>query len=248
MKLQLLEDIEKILGWRPTPADEGAVKHLNEFPSALLEAAKSLPPLLRHQFVRHYVGGSDSYFIALFIEDVVQNGEEVRFWRRGRFIVPDFSARNLIQMTVREIVSPLGASELDAWCCIPPRRAYWESGERLCGAPGLLRPSLDYRYVPPVNVIDILLVGELPRRVANVSVAVRRWVAANLASVAAKHGIPCSGTPQGLLNACFPDVMSISADAVAAARGLITESALPEDDDQVPGFRGLDAWYAEAKD
>jgi hypothetical protein len=150
-----------------------------------------------------------------------------------------------MQIQVREILEPLSPMQNEAWYQLRPNRRLWEAREYLTGAPAVLRSELNYRFIPPPNVCDLLLQGSNIDRIDNFYIATRRWVAANIARVAKNRNISDIINPADFISRCFPDLDGISKDGLLAAQGLIHELAtLPDDGRDVPGFRGPDDWYA----
>lgn len=241
----LKEQIERELGCTLNDADQGRFEDLNAFPMEKLKAARQLrSPMLRHAFIDFYAGPKNSRDVGNFDSDVVEDGQDPRTWRRGRVLVPDFNPSALVQLDVAAITAPLAPSEGERWHRLVPRRDYWEAREFLTGAPCVVRPELDYRYAPPEKVRDLLIPGPELEELDDLGIAVRRWMASNIAGAAARRGLLGMRDPAALLLACFPDASSFSQDGMAAANGLVRElSSLPESTTEVPGFRGEDDWY-----
>jgi len=237
-------EIEKLLGWKPPARDEGTVANLNELPASVISQAKRLPALLRDPFISFYVNERDRRFVREFIDNVIVDGEDPRTWRRGRILVPDFSPRALMQNGVGDIIAALRSDDDRPWHRIRPDRRLWDAREYVTGAPAVVRPELDYHFVPGSQLRDLLPGGFEVDAVDDVGIATRRWIAANIARVAKSLNIHQFTTPEALISGCYPDLQSISNDALVAARGLLHEFAvLPNDEENVPGFRGPDDWY-----
>jgi hypothetical protein len=244
MNTELLEQIQQVLGWKPQAALEGSITDLNAFPQPLIEAARLLPPVLRHSFVSFYSSAENIKFVPGFVEDVIENEQDVSGWRRGRILVPDFTPRSLVQLEGEEILALLLPLAAEEWHQLKPQRDLWEAGEFLTGAPAVVLPELDYRYFPPEHVRDLLVSDTELNPVADVTVATRRWTASNLAGVATKRNLLGVGGPRELIRACFPDLDRIGTNGLIAAQALIKElTTLGESDSEVPGFRGPDDWY-----
>jgi hypothetical protein len=240
----MLKQIQTVLGWCPLSADQYSIKDLNAFPLELAEAARQLSPMLRYHFMNHYVSADNSQFVLSFIEDVIEHGEDIPSWRRGRILVPAFSRHVLVQLSAEQIVAPLVSMPDFKWHQLKPLHESWEVGEFLTGAPAVLRPDLNYKYLPQNNVQDLLIKDTELIPVTDVRVATRRWVASNIAGVARNGNLLRIEEPAALVRACFPTAGQISADALISARGLIRELvSLPESHNEVPGFRGPDSWY-----
>jgi hypothetical protein len=152
-----------------------------------------------------------------------------------------------MQHTVDDIIVMIRADGSQPWHQLRPDRKLWDAGELLTGAPAILRPELDYRFVPGPHVRDLLLDNVQLDPISNIDIATRRWIAANLARIAKNRTIEEFGSPRDFLAACFPDLEAVSDDALAAARGLLHEFAVFSDGAtdvaSVPGFRGPDDWY-----
>jgi hypothetical protein len=241
----LKEQIERELGCTLNDADQRRFEDLNAFPMEKLDSARRLrSSLLRQAFIEFYAGRENSRYVGNFDADVVEGGQDARTWRRGRVLVPDFNPAALVQLDVPAIIAPLAPSKGERWHRLVPHRDYWEAREFLTGAPGVVRLELDYRYAPPQKVRDLLIPGPELEEIENLDISVRRWVASNIAGVAARRDLLGMRDPAALLHACFPDASSISHDGMAAAEGLVRElSSLSESATGVPGFRGLDDWY-----
>jgi len=245
----LFERMSEVLGWRPEANDEASVTDLNAFPATLIEAARQLDPVLAQGFVRYFASTDNLEFIPGFIEDVVEHGEEVSGWRRGRILVPGFLPRSLVQLEVEKIIAPLVPAAGETWYHLRPRRDYWDAGEFLNGAPAVIRPNLNYRYFPSENVRDLLMPGTELNRDVDLKIATRRWTASTLARAAMSRNLLSIREAIKLLRACFPDANQLSTNGLVAARGLIQElSCLPENNAEVPGFRGPDDWYQDQVD
>lgn len=243
----LKEQIERELNCTLNDADQGRFDDLNAFPMDKLNVARQLRrTMLRHVFIDFYAGPKNARDVGNFDADVVVDGQDPRTWRRGRVLVPDFNPTALVQLDVAAIIAPLAHSEGERWLRLVPKREYWEAREFLTGAPGVVRLELNYQYTPPEKVRDLLIPGLELEELDDLDISVRRWVASNIAGVAARRCLLGMRDPAALLRACFPDVSPISHDGVAAAEGLVRElSSLPESATGVPGFRGLDDWYKD---
>jgi len=241
-----LEQIHRTLGWVPGASDEGSVGDLNEFPMTVVESARRLPRVLRHAFVAHYASADNREFVAGFIEDVVDQRQDVARWRRGRALVPDLSARELVGLELDDILRLLDPRPGEAMYRIKPYRDHWADHELLTGAPAVVRPHLTYRYLPSPGTRDLLLAFAELEPVADIKIATRRWTTAVLAAVAIRRGVSGIADPEDLLHACFPGVAPFSNHARVAARALLRERALlPDSQDEVPGFRGPDDWFRD---
>lgn len=243
---ELVHELEAILGWRPEETDKGSITDLNEFPDTLVEAARQLPFLLCNVFVRHYLSTDNWKFSANFIEDVIKQGEDKSNWRRGRILVPGFLTQTLLELNIKEIVAPLAPETNEVWYQLKPRLDLWKMGEYLTGAPAVLRPDLNYKYYPPDDVRDILIPDTELNQIVDLNIAVRRWIAANLAGIANKRNVLNAKDPLTLIKASFDIPVQISPDAMIAARGLIQElQVFPKDYKEVLGFQGPDIWYSD---
>jgi hypothetical protein len=242
---EILAEIERILGRKLEPKDERRIRDLNSVPPKLVDEARQLPPLQRRTFLNFHVHPESLEHVPAFIEEVVEGGEDVAGWRRGRTLVPGYSIRTLVQSSVEEILGPLNPRPDERWWRVRPDRELWDAREILTGAPAVRRPELDYRWTPGPNVIDIRVDKTKLESVVRVETGVRRWIASALAGAACARNIRGYGlSPDELLAACFPEILRFSTDAVASARGLIREHReLPPSALSVPGFRGPDEWY-----
>jgi len=241
-----LAEIERILGRRLDPRDRGSVDDLNRFPAKWIEAARGLPTLLRLVLLRYYTNSREHAILPVFNEQVVENRRPVETWLQGRILVPAFTPKRLVQMERDEVVAPLQPSANERWFRLKPRREYWDAREFLTGAPAVLRPDLNYRYSPPADVSDLTLRDDQTEPVADLTVAVRRWIASGLAGAAAAGGLLNTRDGEQLIRKCYPEASRISGDAIVASRALVRElDSLPEDEHTVPGFRGPDEWYSE---
>jgi hypothetical protein len=241
---EVLEQIRRVIGWRPGREVEGTVQDLNKFPVHLIEVARRLSGVLRYAFLSHYTNAEALRFLPKFMDDVVERGEPIETWLRGRILVPSFTTIFLVQMSVEEIIRPLNPTQNEQWHRLRPQHLYWEAGEVMTGAPALLRPEIDYRYSPPSHVLSLGVKGAELDPIADVFIAVRRWIASNLAYAARKRNLLTLRDPRELIHGCFRDIGEISDDAVIAAQALIRElETFPDYGEKVPGFIGPDQWF-----
>jgi hypothetical protein len=110
------------------------------------------------------------------------------------------------------------------------------------GSPARPEPDADYRSKLPEQTVG-LTTAEI-EDIVDIGIAVRRWIAARLASVLEHRGQlktlgEAPGMPEGL-----PPVRRWTPDAWAAWEALTRERReLERSDQEIPGFAGPDEWY-----
>jgi hypothetical protein len=238
-----LQMIEETLGRRLPEQEHRAIRSLNDVPSRIVQEARRLPTVLAHLFLRFYLPDTEHEFLPKFVEDVVVGAQDPASWRKGRFLVPVPPVAELMHVEGPSVFGTLSLDPNPIWKRMPVSSEAWQTPELTTGAPGMVRPELDYHYVAPPNLLDFLLVPSLVLEdVGEIRIAVRRWIASRVA----RHLSPdVAGRKfrdaDSLIRTVFPGV-SPTNDARVAVAALLRESELRGDG--VPGFRGPDSWYA----
>ena len=213
------------------------ISHLNDVPESLLREARALADSGRAKELLMRRTSPESWdYLDPFIEDVVLGGESAASWARGQVVVPDFSLVDQLRLDGAELLAPLGGGLAHR---VTPSLDDWRSGASWVGAPALLLPDADYRYLPPDGTSAL---GTMEtEEVRDVAVALRRWIAARLARVAGSFDsleAVAAGT------AGVPALREWSRDAVIAASGLLRERReIGGERGGIPGMRGPDEWY-----
>jgi hypothetical protein len=244
---QSLEEIERILGQKLNPDDKESVTNLNKISSELVRKTRQLTMLLRLAFLHYYVDQSLHQYLPNFIEEVIEGDINPTMWRLGRILVPSYSVKELFEHDVASIIQSLKPTPDEAWKQLKPNRRLWEAQETLTGAPAVVRPNLDYRWRPDKRVIDLLLNDNNEiESVSEVTIATRRWMASNFARAAtSRQLLGKNWHPEDLAHSIYPDLLTISEDALIAMKALLAEQKyLGENNQEVPGFRGPDEWFA----
>lgn len=241
------EEIERMIGRRLQESERGSVASLNDLAQVLIGEARRLPWPLAHLFVRYYVRPEARSLLPQFVDEVVFGSVPVAEWLRGRILAPDFTLQELISIDVRSVLDVLGPREGDKWRRIRPDRLRWEANEEWMGAPAIVRPELDYRYVAGQHVLDFRLgYGFDLEDVDDISVSTRRWMASRFAAAAWRHGV--FGIPRSLnelISVLKLGPENPSEDALLSFQALLAEEQIgPLEDTAVPGFRGPDEWYS----
>jgi hypothetical protein len=126
---------------------------------------------------------------------------------------------------------------------VVPTLSSWQAGGTWEGAPALVQPDSDYLTPKPEGTV-----GLVPTRptepVRDAVVAMRRWHASRLAFVAGKSGALVRARSLEDLSLPNLPVSQWTLDARVAGAALLRESReLGRSSDEVPGFRGPDAWF-----
>jgi hypothetical protein len=242
--------IEKILGRKLPPGDEGSVPFLNRFPTHLLADARKIfteskSSILTFHFITFYTGAGQTSEVKSFIEDVIVGSQDPAAWQRwDRLYLPSVAFPEMIGSTVAEIVAPLQDVPGEHWVRQIPSRSNWRLSA--CGQPCVLHRSTDAEWKPSKKVFQLLAYSyTLVEHVDDVGIATRRWMASRVAWQLAQQGVtlPAGATVSDVMTAMAADV-PCSADAEIAIGGLLREQReLGPSPDAVPGFRGPDEWY-----
>lgn len=239
--------IETIIG-RPLASDEkGIYQSLSDIPESLIADARRLSSsILRYVFLRHYVDDSLIHDLPVFIEDVVDGNQSAATWRKGRILIPEFPIGILVGLNIENILVVLQPESDEDWQRLIPDRLSWEKRDLLTGAPALIRPHIGHNWKPPQYVISFGMDGSDPLEpIQDITIATRRWIASNIAFFAWHNGLlGIVNDPYQLISRAIADTVSISSDALIAARALVLEEQeLTRKDQKIPGFRGPDDWY-----
>lgn len=247
MSTSNLEDIEQILGHEIDPASDGTIRDLYDVPANLIAEARMLHSLmLSVRLLRHYTVANVWPWLTAFVDDVVDRGVELSGWLRGGILFPLFALETLVTLDVDKILSVLQPAKDEAWLQVVPNWDEWTIGETVAGAPAVTRPELRYDWQPSDHVRRVLPNGlENVRKVEDIAVATRRWIASQIAGRAARFGgVERFADANSLFETMFPTVECLSEDALIATRGVLRESrALGPRETDIPGFRGPAEWY-----
>lgn len=243
------EEIEKVLGRKLAPEDQGSIPDLNTFPAHLLAEARAIASrskLLAFLFVRFYSGSRQLGEVKKFVEDVVVGGQEPALWSCEPLLCcPSVDGPHVLELSRIKVVDLLENIPGERWVRLTPQRAGWNYAG-YGGAPAVLNRSATYRWRSPDGVSALVLTGsEEIEAIDDLTIAVRRWMASRVAWQLAQQGVtlPADAMVSDVMSALAVDV-PCSADAELAIRGLLREEReLGPASDAVPGFRGPDAWY-----
>lgn len=232
-----LDLIERKLGRRIEPLDEGRITNLNHVPESLVKEARSLDNvLLANELLTFYTAPDCHDTLRSFVQQVVFGGVPASQWRRGRTLAPSFSMQAMIVSPRADLLAPLGNPPV---LRISPRAADWESGAEWVGAPARSDPDADYRTPRPDHTAD--LSNPKVEQISDIAVVVRRWIAGRIARFLKARGRLAAGA--SLVDG-FPPPEQWSADARIAREGLLRElGELDRLQDGIPGFRGPDEFY-----
>jgi hypothetical protein len=247
--IEIVESIERIIGRRMRPEDEGSIHYLARFPPHLLAEARKLAAhskILAWNFVRFYTRIEQDPEVKDFVFEVVTRDRAPATWDRWpRLYFPDVDFPRDLHLNVARMLVPLQDATGERWVRSPPSRRRGDYSFA-CGQPGILHRSSDIEWQPPREGVRMSLSGtEDLEHIDDVDVAVRRWMASRVAWQLAQQGVtlPADATVSDVMTALAVD-MPCSADAEIAIRGLLREEReLGPSSDAVPGFRGPDAWY-----
>lgn len=248
--------IETALGRALEPEQLGSCHDLYRLPIGVIEDARRLAGALRAVFVRFHLAPSCWRWLPAFVEEVVGGGAELASWCRGGALYPSIAIDLLLTLDCEQILAPLEPRHDERWYRFVARAEDWAIGESVAGAPAVLRPELRYDSEPPQSCRRVLSGGDMLVEVAEIRVAVRRWIASRLAhrlstrrsgSSSTTRAAPLDSdglTEPAALLCRITGGRPPSDDALLACRALLREvrqlAALP---DRVPGFRGPDEWY-----
>lgn len=243
------EKIEKTLGRKLRPEDEGGIPYLNQFPPDLLAEARRIAresKILAFRFVKFYYGPGQSDEVKAFIDDVVVGAQEPTQWQRwDRLYAADAPFPKVLGMSVEDILAPLEDAPGERWVRLVPSRSMWTRSS-FCGRPCIVHRGSDYEWRPPTEVSRLLLHEyESLETVDDVTIGMRRWIASRVAWQLMRKQIeltPSAGVNE--VTRMLSADASPSPDADFAIRALLREEReLGPSSDAVPGFRGPDEWY-----
>jgi len=126
---------------------------------------------------------------------------------------------------------------------VTPRFSHWQVGDPFGGAPALVQLDSDYLTPIPEGTIT-LAPSALTEPVGDPVVALRRWHASRIAFRTWKSG--ALGRARSVDDLSLPNlsVSQWTEDARVAGAALLRENReLGPWAEQIPGFRGPDAWF-----
>jgi hypothetical protein len=216
---------------------------LNAIPPDVLEQARRLDGEERHRFLLASATPVNRAFLRHFIRDVVDGGADPATWGYGKVLLPDLSLSALLASSAEGVARSLGRPGEGGWLRVatdPPE----DPSDRYVGAPAVPRPELKYLWRPPhgVTARPLRMASRL-RPVADMAVAVRRWMAYRAALVAGPRWerLVEPGRIAGTLGI---DPGDVSPDGAKALAALAAEAEMGGDTPAPPGFRGADSLYA----
>jgi hypothetical protein len=243
------EEIEKILGRKLAPEENGSIPDLNTFPAHLLTEARAIArssKLLAFLFVRFYSGSRQLGEVKRFIEEVVVGGQEPARWCREPLLCCSrVDGPQVLELSRNKVVTDLQGIPGERWVRLVPQRASWDY-TGYCGAPAVLNRSANYRWQVPGGVSSLVLTGnEKIETVDDLTIAVRRWITSRVAwQLARKQIVLTPSVDVSQVARTLSRTTSPSLDAEIAIRSLLREEReLGPWADAVPGFRGPDEWY-----
>lgn len=231
-----------ILDTVPEPDKLGQLTSLNQIPVSVIATARRLGNVRSATgFVSSYLRPEQRRFVEQFVRDVVLGDMPAETWKRGRTLVPDWSFAEQVTLSPDILLAPIGGRFSHR---INPSLAAWEAGVSWVGAPCLAQPDADYLSPIPDHAAGlgkeahIELAGDL-------SIAIRRWIAARIAAVVrSRVGTDFGDAQVSAVASSFVPISQWTVEARAALQGLMRESrergshaAGP------PGFRGADDWF-----
>ncbi|MBI2900877.1 MAG: hypothetical protein HYY17_11890 [Planctomycetes bacterium] len=236
--------VEALLGRRLDSAERGRISDLNAVSPDLVRELRELPFVERSWYLRYCVDETLHRHLQSFGEAVVVEGKDPAGWLRGAVLVPLLPIDRLLGSPVADIVAPLTAPDRSVSQRMVLNVTRYQQGDEFVGAPALPRGDIDYRWSAPDGVTRLEAGCELVA-IADVPLAVRRWMASRLAWFARARGSYDSSLgPEALVERVLGKPLEISSDARIALNGLAAEHrTLGPSDREVPGFRGEDAWY-----
>jgi hypothetical protein len=215
---------------------------LNDVPPELVRELRGLE---RHDadslLARRLAAGREHQrLVPAFVDEVVHGGADAATWgRRDLLVVADEGARDPLFMSadwLRRLVAPVVGERWVRLAVADAAEVERRADEPFWGSPGVLVRDAAYHFVPPPGAVTVVADGPL-ERIADLEVALRRWIARRAAWRARRLGVELARVetlaPAGASN-----------DARLALRGLAAEARLPFDPArQVRGFAAPDAVY-----
>lgn len=233
--------LERWIGRKLPPEEAGTISDLNRMPAALIEEARKHGSLVGGMLLAHYVTVKNLPYLNGFIEQVVEGGKPVETWRRGAVIVPETSLEDQLTLSLEEMLGWIGGP---TDMRLVPRYSAWKGGSSEGGAPARELPDRTY-LSPHIPKVVSFSAGAKIEKISNLPVAMRRWIAARIASCMKGDGVP--QTVSELFNRLpdQPPMDQWSEDARIAAAAVVREfhefGAAAEG--AIPGFRGPDEYY-----
>jgi hypothetical protein len=233
-----------ILGTVPEAEKLGQLASLNDVPESVVAAARRLESRRKATgFISSYLQPERRRFVEQFVHEVVFGDVPPQLWSRGRTLVPAWSFVEQVTLSPDALVAPLGGTFSHR---LIPSRVLWEAGVSWVGAPSVPKPDADYLYPIPEHAAGLGSEAQ-SEPVADPGIALRRWIAARIASVVrSRVGADFSQAEE--VASSFVPIGDWTPDARFALQGLLRESRdMPSDLPMPFGFRGPDDWFAATR-
>jgi hypothetical protein len=226
------------------------MESLVDLSPTLLEEARRVARESRLQAIvllQHYLVEARLHDLMDFVEEVLVGGADPQVWATNDFFcMPSNAWEHLLCRETPALLSPFASLRESTWSRIVPRREDWHFATM--GAPGVLirRP---YDWTSPTGTMTVRLRVPIPTEpITDLDVALARWIASRIAwAMKTKGELPRDPQlldPERVAQFCHlpvDELSDLARHTIAALAHELTSLGWP--DDEIPGFRGPDAWY-----